>query len=404
MNYNPLFKQLNLRNIVLKNRIIRSATYEGWGDPTGVPQPGLGDLYATLARGGVGALITGFVYVSAEGRAMQKRQCAMDRDAMIEPWRQIVGRAKEAAADLKIFMQLAHTGRQTRREITGREVLGVSSKKCSYFRQSVRPLDTREISRIIDDFAQAARRAQQAGFDGIQIHAAHGYLIHQFLSPLTNRRRDEWADRPLFLEQIVKHIRGHCGSGFPVLVKLSAMEDTECGIRLSDTIQTIERLKPLQVDAWEISYGTMEYALNIIRGALPWDTAFEINPLLSGIPKWLRTVWKKCFMRQYVKRIMPFSEGYNIPSAAEIKRRTGETVLAVGGLHSASVMRDSLTLHGLDAVCICRPLICEPDFPEKIRLKSSNQSACTKCNLCLIHCDGTTPLRCYGTSVRKHGD
>lgn len=403
MNNDILFTPLKLKNLVLKNRIIRSATYEGWGDPAGVPQPELGDLYADLGRGGTGAMITGFVYVSPEGRAMQKRQCAMDRDEMIYPWHRIVDKAKEAAPDMKIFMQLAHTGRQTRREVTGKEVVGASSKKCSYFRQKVRALADSEIQRIIRDFAKAAGRAQAAGFDGVEIHGAHGYLVHQFLSPWTNRRRDKWSDPPLFLEQVIEGIREQCGLDFPLLVKLSAMEDVEPGIRLQDTIRTILRLKPLQVDAWEISYGTMEYALNIIRGAIPMDAVFDVNPLFSGIPGWLRAGWKKFIMQRYIRRFKPFSEGYNISSAAKIKKQTGEAVLVVGGLHSAPIMRDCVSMHGLDAVCLCRPLICEPDLPERIRSGLSNRSACIRCNMCLIHCDGTEPLRCYAKGVRNHG-
>ncbi|RPI79132.1 MAG: NADH:flavin oxidoreductase [Desulfobacteraceae bacterium] len=391
-----LFTPLKLRHMALKNRIIRSATYEGWGDSAGVPQPGLGELYADLGRGGVGGLITGFVFVAAEGRAMQKRQCAMDRDELIEPWRWIVAKAKEAAPDMKIFMQLAHAGRQTCKEITGRPVIGASSKKCSYFRQRVRSLTEEEICRIIDDFSWAANRARQAGFDGVQIHAAHGYLIHQFLSPWTNQRKDRWADRPLFLEQVLKGVREHCGSNFPLLVKLSASEDVEQGIHVSDTIQTIQHLKPFEVDAWEISYGTMEYALNIIRGSVPMDAVFKINPLFSGIPKGVRWIWKKFLMPQYVKKFKPFSEGYNISAAVEIKKQTQEIVMVVGGLHSAAIMQDSLAVHGLDAVSLCRPLICEPDLPEKIRSGVADRSACTKCNLCLIHCDGMESLRCYG--------
>ncbi|MCX6827205.1 MAG: NADH:flavin oxidoreductase, partial [candidate division Zixibacteria bacterium] len=159
MSEDILFNPLPLRRITLKNRIIRSATYEGLGDESGIPCQELADLYCRLALGGVGALITGVVFISWEGRAMQPRQCGIDSDNKIEAWRRIIDRVRKAETGVKLFMQLAHTGRQTRREVTGRAVLGVSSKACTYFRQTVRVLRDEDISKIIREFARGASRA-----------------------------------------------------------------------------------------------------------------------------------------------------------------------------------------------------------------------------------------------------
>lgn len=390
-----LFTPLELRNVPIRNRILRSATYEGMGDPNGFPRVELANMYQNLARGGVGAIITGFVYISQAGRAMQPGQCGIDADEKMEAWKNIVQRVKKDVPDVRLFMQLAHTGRQTRCEITGLPVSGVSARKCSYFRQNVKVLTEDEIKSLISEFGKAAYRAKQAGFDGVQIHAAHGYLIHQFLSPWTNTRTDRWADRPLFLEKTIREVKRVCGEAYPVLVKLSAADDNSPGIRVENTINTVKRMEPLAIDAVEVSYGTMEYALNIIRGQCPVDLVLKINPLFNRIPTVIRGIWKFFRAKAYMARFIPFQENYNVESAATIKAATSLPIIAVGGIRTRKSMIDCLAKHGLDGVSVCRPLICESDWPAKLCDGRSEQSECTNCNFCTIYCDSLQSLRCY---------
>lgn len=390
-----LFSELKLRNMVLPNRIIRSATYEGWGQADGTPRPELAEVYGELARGGVGAIITGFVFISQAGRAMHPGQCGLDADEKIEPWRRIVERVRSVNSDVRLVMQIAHTGRQTRRDVTGMPVVGASKRSCTYFRQRPRVLADDEILSIIGEFADAAFRAKRAGFDAVQIHAAHGYLIHQFLSPWTNNRTDRWADRGLLLEEIVRAVRVKCGEEYPVLVKLSAEDDNSPGVRIEDTIETVKRLERLQVDAVEISYGTMEYALNIIRGDVPVDLVLRVNPMFKEIPGIARSVWKRLCAPGYLKRFIPFSENYNLEAAVRVKQNTGLPVIAVGGIRTLESIVNIVTGKGMDAVALCRPLICEPDIPNQIRSGQFVRSKCSNCNTCTIYCDSHLPLRCY---------
>lgn len=394
-NKNILLTELHLRNMTLPNRIIRSATYEGWGETDGTPRVGLADVYSRLAHGGVGTIITGFVFTSQEGRAMHPGQCGIDDDVAIEPWRRIVDTVRDINPNVKLVMQIAHTGRQTRKHVTGRQVVGASSKACSYFKVRPKPLDEERIESIIREFADAAFRARTAGFDAVQIHAAHGYLIHQFLSPWTNTRTDRWAAPPLLLEEIIRAIREKCGDSFPILVKLSAEDDNSPGIRIEDTIQTVKRLERLSVDAVEISYGTMEYALNIIRGAIPINAVLAVNPMFNRIPRVIQRIWKKFCYPSYRKKFKPFAENYNLVAVSRISHETKLPIIAVGGIRTLESMTRIVAESGVDAVSLCRPLICEPDIPKQIQRGEFVRSKCTNCNMCTIYCDSHQPLCCY---------
>ena len=396
-----LFSPLRLPNLVLPNRFIRSATYEGWGNADGMPQIDLSGLYLNLARGGVGTLITGFSFISKNGRAMHPGQCGMHSDEMIVPWQKITGHVLSSVPEVKLIMQLAHAGRQTISKATESIPHGVSSRKCTYFRETVEVLDDTTIRAIVTEFADAAWRAKTAGFHGVQIHAAHGYLVHQFLSPWTNTRTDRWAEPTLFLTEVIHAIRRKCGQRCPILVKLSVADDNLPGVRLNDTARTVRLLEQLQIDAVEISYGTMEYAMNIFRGDFPVDLAMELNPLLNRVPRLLRKCWQDWVLHRYLKKIIPFTPNYNVMQAARIKTQTQLPVFAVGGIRSLENMVNCVTLHGLDAVGLCRPLICEPDLPSKLQNGSSDCSQCLNCNLCTIHCDSQEPLKCYQKGKHK---
>ncbi|MBN2685007.1 MAG: NADH:flavin oxidoreductase, partial [Pontiellaceae bacterium] len=385
---------LTLRNITLRNRIVRSATYEGLGMPDGTPRPELADLYRRLAEGGSGTLITGFVFISQAGRAMQPNQCGIDSDAKAAAWRTIIEPIKRDFPKTTFIMQLAHTGRQTRSSITGQPALGVSDQACSYFRQRVHVLSDNEIETIIDEFAAAAKRAQNAGFDGVQLHAAHGYLIHQFLSPWTNNRSDRWGEPTAFLDATIRAVKSVCGDTYPVLLKLSAADDNDPGIRLEHTIETVRRIAPLGIDAVEISYGTMEHALNIMRGDCPIDLAMEINPLFTRIPRPMRALWKRFRAPAYTHHFIPFSPAYNLKAAAQLKKQTDVPVFSIGGFRDASTMRAAVAEGETDAISLCRPLIIDPAWPRKIEQGDSARSSCTNCNRCTIYCDASEPTRC----------
>ena len=374
----------------ITDKIIRSATIENFADENGVIDfEKLGDLYNNISAK---TIITGFNYVSENGRAMQKFQAGLINDQQENAWKELIKRVKSLNPDKRLIIQLAHTGRQT----TRKNAVGASNKKCTYFRNSVHKLTEQEILSIVQDFANSAYRAKRIGFDAVQIHSAHGYLIHQFLSSHTNNRKDKYGDGYLFLIEILEEVRKKCGDDFPIWIKISWGDDT--GLTLDNTIEILKRIDYL-VDNIEVSYGTMEYALNIIRGAFPINLVFDVNPLFNKYPKFMRNFLKNIFMKKYLKIFKPFTENYNLESALEIKKHIKTPITLVGGIRTLKDIEQILSSN-IDFVSMSRPFICEPDLVKKIEQNSWIKSNCTNCNFCTIYCDSENTLRCYKRGKR----
>ena len=394
-----IWQEWNLPNFSAPNRIVRSATYEGLGDRDGNPKIELADVYSKLAANKVGTIITGFCYVSPEGKAMQPAQCGIETDERILPWSKVVNKVRGVNSKTKLIMQIAHTGRQTTSEAIGQRPLAPSKGSSKYFRSNPRQLDNSETERIISDFAAAAYRAKKAGFDGVQIHAAHGYLIHQFLSPSLNRRKDLWGkDLFTFLERILERTRATCGDSFPVFLKVSGADDDRNGMTPDLTIEYLNRARKLGVVAAEISYGTMDKAMNIFRGGLPIKMVLEHNPLFKNYPEIIKILWTRFLLPRWKKGFHKFSEDYNMDICKVIRANTEIPLFLVGGIRTKISMRRILTENVADAVSLCRPLIFDPCFARKIFEKAVKKSGCTNCNACAIMCDSTNSLRCYSNN------
>lgn len=395
-----LFDPIKIGNLILKNRIVRSATFEGMCDGKGFPTDAYYDLYDRLAQNKLGAIITGFTYVSPFGRAMHSGQAGIDEDAKIPTYKRITDLVHQR--DGKIIMQIAHSGRQTVAKAVGGIVKGASGKRSAYFGSNPQALTTNEAVAAAQDFAEAALRAKKAGFDGVQLHAAHGYLIHEFILPSLNTRPDEFGiDREAeigtqFLKTVIEETRARCGRDFPVLVKVSASDDYRNSFSRGQFVRLIRFLDHMAVDAIEVSYGTMDDALSIFRGeSVPIDTILKYSPRY-GTGNTFRRFLRKEIVYPFVKsRIRMFTPAYNLPDAKIARKHTRIPIICVGGFRKRQEMVEAVENNDTDLISLCRPFICEPDLVGKLINNNSYTSKCINCNICAVMCDSDRLTRCY---------
>jgi 2,4-dienoyl-CoA reductase-like NADH-dependent reductase (Old Yellow Enzyme family) len=382
----------------LPNRVIRSATFEGMADKNGFLTDEYIQFYNTLSKQNIGAIICGFSYISPEGKAMQPGQAGLDSADKIPMLKKLTETVHKNGSI--IFMQLAHTGRQTLSEVIKQKTVSSSSIKSLYFKQKPETLSIEKIETIIDKFGNAALFCREAGFDGVQLHAAHGYLIHQFILPSINKRKDKYGiDKSSkigikFLQEVIENIRKKCGSNFPVLIKISGSDDLYPKFSLQQFAGLISYIDKLPVDAIEISYGTMDYPLNIIRGDIPFNLILKFNPIYKTDKKVLKFLRKTFLFPVLNYKTMTYSPHYNLEYAKLARANTGKPLICVGGFRNAKEIELALSRQ-IDFVSLCRPFICEPDFLKKIEKDPDHESRCTNCNYCAIMCDTDRETQCF---------
>ncbi|WP_342305462.1 NADH:flavin oxidoreductase [Methanolobus sp. ZRKC5] len=348
-----LFEPIELGNMDVPNRFVRSATHEWMAEPDGTPTERLGELYEELARNDVGLIITGYAYVNPKGKSDRLQQGIYD-DRFIEPYKKIVSRVHEHGS--KIVVQIMHGGRQTM--LSAKTPIMLAPSAVTNKRNGVTPeeMTEEEVLETIEDFANAARRAKEAGFDGVQLHCAHGFLLSNFISPYTNRRKDRWGGstekRTQVILDIITRIHEMIGDDFPILVKLNATDGFPKGKKnVLDAPECVEIAKILAANgvcAIEVSGGIVEAGQEMFRTKVdrPEDEAYY---------------------RNYSKMI---KEAVDVP------------VIVVGGIRSKAVMEQMLAEEYADMVSLCRSLICEPDLVAKIRNGETEIAKCVSCNLC----------------------
>lgn len=259
-----IFAPLTLPNgATLPNRLVKAAMEENMAAAGQLPDAALFRLYERWSHGGVGLIITGNVMVHAEALT-GPGGVVLDADSPLEPFRQWATAATSGGA--RVWMQINHPGRQIRADMPGvawgpsaiRVDLGKNSKRFA----EPEAMTAEQIHQTVARFAETARRAEEAGFDGVEVHAAHGYLLSQFLSPLTNQRTDEWGgslgNRARLLLDIVRAVRAVVTPGFAVAVKLNSADFQRGGFDAEDAARVIELLAPLGVDVVELSGGSYE--------------------------------------------------------------------------------------------------------------------------------------------------
>lgn len=395
-----VFEKANIGNVTLNNRIIRSATFEGMSSKDGIPNDQYYKMYNELSKNNIGGIIIGFTYISNDGKAMQPGQAGFYSKKFIDNYKKLTNLVHKK--NCKIFIQLVHTGRQTKSSVIHHKVLGVSDKKSTYFNEKPHVLNINEIEKIIDDFALVSNYAKQSGFDGVQLHAAHGYLIHQFILSSINNRKDQFGiNKKLkigtyFLSRVIDKIRDKCGKEFPLLIKISGSDDYLNKFTKQQFINLIKFLDNKKVNAIEISYGTMDNALNISRGTkIPIDTILKYNPIYKIENKLFRSIWKVLIYPLIKINIKKFTPCYNLKYALLAKKHTDIPIISVGGIRKGEEILYLIENENIDFVSLCRPFIIEPDFVYKLLKNKNYISKCINCNICFVMCDSKIQTKCY---------
>jgi len=393
-----LFSPIEVGNVEFPNRLVCSATYEVMAKDTGEVSDELIKRYAKLAKGGVGLSVTGLMYVHPKGRGY-KNQAGIHHDEMIEGLSNLTDAVHQEGG--KIAFQIAHCGRQTTKRMAGQTPLAPSSRGRDPL-NFVKPKEMTEddIWDAIRAFGAAAKRAVQSGADAVQLHAAHGYLICEFLSPFFNIRTDDWGgsdeNRFRFLKEIYKEVKTAVPDGYPVLIKLNTNDHTpEEGITPSIAVTYAKWLAELGIDAVEVSCGATNYSyMNMCRGDVP--TA----ELVKGLSWWEKPIGK--IMISKLEGKYDLEEGYNLEAARMIKPVLGDIpLMLVGGMRSVSHMEDVLENNDADFISMSRPFIREPFLANKIKEGKMERVSCVSCNRCLAAVPNGLPVYCYNKGFPK---
>ena len=388
-----LFETTSINSMQLKNRFVRSATHEGMADERGLPTPSLFDLYQKLSQGGVGLIITGYACVSRDGKSNARGMLCIDSDEHVSAFQRLTSHVHEGGA--KIAMQIAHCGGQTTADAAGTRPMAPSPVKYRSTATMPREMTEADINRVIDSFGHAARRVRESGFDALQLHAAHGYLLSAFLCPHTNRRRDRWGgpvtNRMRIISAIYDRCRREVGYRFPLLIKINGRDAMRRGLKLQEATIMASMMGEMGFDGIEVSCGIGDDGWSGVRGDFSAELlvddlkVFEHRPLL-------RMLFRR-FGKMLI-RPLPFTQAYNRDCARAIKKKITMPVLCVGGITEPATMEDIITSGDADYISLCRSLVFDPSWPLKIMQGSRDASGCIHCNHCLFY-SLIAPLKCY---------
>jgi len=394
-----LFTPKKIGNVEIKNRFVHSATYECMADTAGNVTDKIIKRYSKIAKGGTGLIIPGYFYISPEGRAA-KYQIGIQNDDKIEGLKTLVNSVHDNGS--KIVFQLMHSGRQTSKEIIGQIPIAPSKGGMDYIYMS-RPneISKDQIQKVIKAFGDAARRAKEARADGVQIHAAHGYLINQFLSPFFNKRKDNWGDSDenkfRILREVVYEIRKNISDNMALMVKLNTQDFTpQKGITLELAKKYSEWLAALNIDALEVSCGTLSYSMfNMVRGSVP------TNEMIVSLQWWKKLLGKMMFKR--LEQKFDLEEGYNQEAAELIKPVLGDIpLILVGGLRRKEHMENIIDNNYANFISMSRPFIREPSIVNRIKSGKTQIVSCKSCNKCIAAVANHMPVYCYLNGFPKN--
>jgi 2,4-dienoyl-CoA reductase-like NADH-dependent reductase (Old Yellow Enzyme family) len=335
--------------LTIPNRFVRSATQDYMARDDGEVTDRQVGLFRALAEGEVGLIITGHAYVHPLGKA-GPNQLAIFDDRFVPGLTRIAEAVHGRSS--KVFVQLAHAGRQTKKRHAGGTPVSPSAVPDPVSRVTPREMTAGEIEALIGDFIRAGQRARNAGFDGVQLHAAHGYLISSFLSPHTNRRTDEWggslANRARVAVEILRGLKTGAGKDFPVMAKLNTTDFLIDGLTLADAVEAARILEAEGLDGIEVSGGMAESGKGSVWTGVRAET----------------------------------DEGYFVENAAAVKRAVRIPVSGLGGIRTLAAAEGYVAQGRVDFISMSRPFIRDPFLVRRFREGALDRSDCISCNKC----------------------
>ncbi|MDX2361731.1 MAG: NADH:flavin oxidoreductase [Crocinitomicaceae bacterium] len=375
-----IFTPNNIQGLELKNRSIRAGCFEGMCQ-NGQVTDNLIEHHRAVAAGGVAMTTVAYCSVNFEGRAFDHELWM--RDEVIPDLKRLTDAVHKEGA--KASIQLGHCGFFTNKSVIQKQPMGASPKWCMFMLSKCRSMTTDDIERTTDDFVRAALEAKKAGFDAVEIHGGHGYLLSQFLSPWTNKRTDGYGgsleNRMRFPLNVVRKVREALGDDFPILVKINQTDGMKEGIQLTDAIQFAKALEQAGASALIPSCGfTSKVPFLMLRGNLP----------VKEMAKNQQSTMKKIGLKLFGKFMVPkheYNHLFQFEGAQKIQAAIQIPVIYIGGVESKDDM-DTVLSAGIPFFQIGRATIQDSEFMNKIASGEISKSACDHCNRCVAAMDG----------------
>ena len=354
-----LFDKTKLLNMDMKNRFFRGALWESLADEKGHMTPELSSIYEELAKGGVGTIITGYAFIT-ENEQPNPGMMGIYDDSFIEEYKEFTD--KIHSHDTNIIMQIVYGGFMTTFNVGERTIWGPSTMKNEVTATWAKEMTKDEIKYLVNAYANAALRVKKSGFDGVEIHAGHGYLLSQFLSPYYNKRVDEYGgsieNRGRIMFEVYEAMREKVGEDFPILIKLNSDDYIkEGGLTQEDSLYVAKKLSDLGINAIEVTGGN-ESVQEVLDNSLgPARTKIVISKD------------RESYFKDYAANL---AEIVDIP------------IILIGGNRHLEVMENLLNKTNIKYFSLARPLTAQPDLINKWASGDRKKPKCVSCNKCYV--------------------
>ncbi len=381
-----VFTPGKIGGLTLRNRTIRAGCFEGMC-PNATPGEALLKHHQDIAHGGIGMTTVSYCAVAKDGVAFGHEMWM--RPDIIPNLKKMTDaiHAEGAAASV----QLGHCGFFANKSAAGYTPMGPSRKFCMFRYSICRPMTEDDINRVREDFGKAAQMARQAGFDAVEIHSGHGYLMSQFLSPWTNHRKDQYGgsleNRMRFPASVIEHVRKVMGPDFPIMVKMNTEDCFKGGLTIDESVQVAKRFEEAGASALIPSCGfTAKTSFHMMRGKLPKKEYIKYE-------KNMVTKIGLQLFSSIILKIVPFEEMFLFEQSKKIMHAVKIPVVYVGGVCSIDNMAQAMN-EGFEFVELGRATIKDPNFVNKMISGEITASDCDHCNKCVAEMSSPNGVKC----------